>query len=37
MVMVVVIEFSGLRCQPLRRALCAFLENFHSSALIIQT
>ncbi|MVC54611.1 acetyltransferase, partial [Vibrio cholerae] len=25
------------RCQPLRRALCVFLENFHSSALIIQT
>ncbi|MCO7014097.1 acetyltransferase, partial [Vibrio paracholerae] len=23
--------------QPLRRALCAFLKNFHSSALIIQT
>ncbi|MVC24758.1 acetyltransferase, partial [Vibrio cholerae] len=23
--------------QPLRRALCVFLENFHSSALIIQT
>ncbi|ELJ8535113.1 acetyltransferase, partial [Vibrio cholerae] len=22
---------------PLRRALCVFLENFHSSALIIQT
>ncbi|HAS4421642.1 acetyltransferase [Vibrio paracholerae] len=26
-----------MRCQPLRRALCAFLKNFHSSALIIQT
>ncbi|TLE18876.1 acetyltransferase [Vibrio cholerae] len=26
-----------VRCQPLRRALCVFLENFHSSALIIQT
>ncbi|EGR0261320.1 acetyltransferase [Vibrio cholerae] len=26
-----------MRCQPLRRALCVFLENFHSSALIIQT
>ncbi|EGR2014575.1 acetyltransferase, partial [Vibrio cholerae] len=25
-----------MRCQPLRRALCVFLENFHSSALIIQ-
>ncbi|NOF01906.1 acetyltransferase [Vibrio cholerae] len=24
MVTVVVIEFSGMRCQPLRRALCAF-------------
>ncbi|EJL6861011.1 iron transporter [Vibrio cholerae] len=23
MVSVVVIEFSGMRCQPLRRALCA--------------
>ncbi|EGR0495374.1 acetyltransferase, partial [Vibrio cholerae] len=23
-VTVVVIEFSGMRCQPLRRALCAF-------------
>ncbi|EJL3955804.1 acetyltransferase [Vibrio cholerae] len=37
MVMVVVIEFGGMRCQPLRRALCVFLESFHSSALIIQT
>ncbi|HDG1730840.1 TPA: acetyltransferase [Vibrio cholerae] len=37
MVSVVVFEASGMRCQPLRRALCAFLENFHSSALIIQT
>ncbi|MCR9386015.1 acetyltransferase [Vibrio metoecus] len=27
MVAVVVIEFSGMRCQPLRRALCVFLEN----------
>ncbi|EGR4059956.1 acetyltransferase [Vibrio cholerae] len=26
-----------MRCQPLRRALCVFLEVFHSSALIIQT
>ncbi|EGR0518342.1 acetyltransferase [Vibrio cholerae] len=26
-----------MRCQPLRRALCVFLKNFHSSALIIQT
>nr|WP_119561830.1 acetyltransferase [Vibrio cholerae] len=26
-----------MRCQPLRRALCDFLKNFHSSALIIQT
>ncbi|ORP71869.1 acetyltransferase [Vibrio cholerae] len=24
MVAVVVTEFSGMRCQPLRRALCAF-------------
>ncbi|MVB90999.1 acetyltransferase [Vibrio cholerae] len=27
MVAVVVIEFSGMRCQPLRRALGFFLEN----------
>ncbi|TQQ37837.1 hypothetical protein FLL84_11120 [Vibrio cholerae] len=27
MVSVVVIKFSGMRCQPLRRALCAFLLN----------
>ncbi|HDI3160722.1 TPA: acetyltransferase [Vibrio cholerae] len=27
MVSVVVIEFRGMRCQPLRRALCVFLEN----------
>nr|WP_223232595.1 acetyltransferase [Vibrio cholerae] len=26
-----------MRGQPLRRALCVFLESFHSSALIIQT
>ncbi|MFA0900849.1 acetyltransferase [Vibrio cholerae] len=26
-----------MRCQPLSRALCVFLKNFHSSALIIQT
>ncbi|MVC72959.1 acetyltransferase [Vibrio cholerae] len=26
-----------MRCSPLSRALCAFLKNFHSSALIIQT
>ncbi|EGR2041070.1 acetyltransferase [Vibrio cholerae] len=37
MVSVVVIEFGGMRCEPLRRALCVFLESFHSSALIIQT
>ncbi|EKG0016995.1 acetyltransferase [Vibrio cholerae] len=37
MVTVVVFEFSAMRCQPLRRALCVFLESFHSSALIIQT
>ncbi|TXZ65523.1 acetyltransferase [Vibrio cholerae] len=31
MVAVVVFEFSVMRCQPLRRALCAFLFNipFH--------
>ncbi|EGR3937963.1 acetyltransferase, partial [Vibrio cholerae] len=27
MVAVVVFEFSVMRCQPLRRALCVFLEN----------
>ncbi|MBJ6896263.1 acetyltransferase [Vibrio cholerae] len=27
MVMVVVLEFCVMRCQPLRRALCVFLEN----------
>ncbi|TQO91326.1 acetyltransferase [Vibrio cholerae] len=27
MVSVGVFEFSGMRCQPLRRALCVFLEN----------
>ncbi|TXZ08671.1 acetyltransferase [Vibrio mimicus] len=27
MVTVVVFEFSGMRCQPLRRALCSFLGN----------
>ncbi|WKY95222.1 acetyltransferase [Vibrio metoecus] len=27
MVTVVVFEFRGMRCQPLRRALCAFLLN----------
>ncbi|EGR0365077.1 acetyltransferase [Vibrio cholerae] len=27
MVAVVVFEFSGMRCLPLRRALCAFLFN----------
>ncbi|EIF2259416.1 acetyltransferase [Vibrio cholerae] len=27
MVSVVVVEFSVMRCQPLRRALCAFLLN----------
>ncbi|EKF9739698.1 acetyltransferase [Vibrio cholerae] len=37
MVAVVVFEFSVMRCQPLRRALCVFLKNFHSSVLIIQT
>ncbi|HDZ9164518.1 acetyltransferase [Vibrio paracholerae] len=37
MVTVVVFEFCVMRCQPLRRALCVFLKNFHSSALIIQT
>ncbi|EGQ7787887.1 acetyltransferase [Vibrio cholerae] len=27
MVSAVVIEFGVMRCQPLRRALCVFLEN----------
>ncbi|EGR5155574.1 acetyltransferase [Vibrio cholerae] len=27
MVSVVVFEFSGMRCRPLRRALCAFSKN----------
>ncbi|EGR1837290.1 acetyltransferase [Vibrio cholerae] len=27
MVAVVVFEFGCMRCQPLRRALCVFLEN----------
>ncbi|PAR80416.1 acetyltransferase [Vibrio cholerae] len=27
MVSVVVFEFSGVRCHPLRRALCAFSKN----------
>ncbi|EGR2120127.1 acetyltransferase [Vibrio cholerae] len=27
MVSVVVFEFGVMRCQPLRRALCVFLEN----------
>ncbi|HDZ9485621.1 TPA: acetyltransferase [Vibrio cholerae] len=27
MVTVVVFEFSVIRCQPLRRALCAFSKN----------
>ncbi|QEO43574.1 acetyltransferase [Vibrio cholerae] len=27
MVTVGVFEFCGMRCQPLRRALCVFLEN----------
>nr|WP_101411717.1 hypothetical protein [Vibrio cholerae] len=27
MVMVVVIEFGGMRCQPLRRALCLIHKN----------
>ncbi|EGR0935837.1 acetyltransferase [Vibrio cholerae] len=31
MVAVVVFEFSGMRCQPLRRALCVFLESFHTA------
>ncbi|EJL6560439.1 acetyltransferase [Vibrio cholerae] len=37
MVTVVMFGLSVMRCQPLRRALCVFLESFHSSALIIQT
>ncbi|HDI3200898.1 TPA: acetyltransferase [Vibrio cholerae] len=31
MVSVVVFEFSGVRCQPLRRALCAFSKNGYLS------
>ncbi|TXZ74346.1 acetyltransferase [Vibrio mimicus] len=27
MVMVVVFECSGIRCQPLRRALCDYLQH----------
>ncbi|TQO74113.1 acetyltransferase [Vibrio cholerae] len=27
MVSVVVFEFSGMRCQPLRRALCSFCKS----------
>ncbi|EGR4429657.1 acetyltransferase [Vibrio cholerae] len=27
MVTAVVFEFSAMRCHPLRRALCVFLEN----------
>ncbi|EGR4448112.1 acetyltransferase, partial [Vibrio cholerae] len=26
------LSFVAMRCQPLRRALCVFLEVFHSSA-----
>ncbi|MBO1386802.1 acetyltransferase [Vibrio cholerae] len=37
MVTVVVFKFGVMRWQPLRRALCVFLKNFHSSALIIPT
>ncbi|TXY81401.1 acetyltransferase [Vibrio cholerae] len=29
MVSVVVIEFSGMRCQPLRRALCVIGGSIH--------
>ncbi|ENM3732367.1 acetyltransferase, partial [Vibrio cholerae] len=28
MVTAVAFEFGVMRCQPLRRALCAFLKNF---------
>ncbi|TQP13847.1 acetyltransferase [Vibrio cholerae] len=28
MVAVVVFEFSGMRCQPLRRALALFIKNW---------
>ncbi|MBO1401856.1 hypothetical protein BVH62_19775 [Vibrio cholerae] len=28
MVTAVVFEFSGMRCQPLRRALCVFIEEY---------
>ncbi|ELV8768444.1 acetyltransferase [Vibrio vulnificus] len=30
MVMVVVFEFSGMRCQPLRRALCRYQRQLRS-------
>ncbi|QKU94473.1 acetyltransferase [Vibrio cholerae] len=30
MISVVVFEFSVMRCQPLRRALCSFGENFET-------
>ncbi|EJM7234150.1 acetyltransferase [Vibrio cholerae] len=30
MVAVVVFEFSGMRCQPLRRALCALEEVWNN-------
>ncbi|TQP19813.1 acetyltransferase [Vibrio cholerae] len=29
MVAVVVFKFSGMRCQPLRRALCAYPSPYH--------
>ncbi|MCD1189545.1 acetyltransferase [Vibrio cholerae] len=32
MVAVLVFEFSGMRCQPLRRALCAYHEKSAISA-----
>ncbi|TQQ69996.1 acetyltransferase [Vibrio cholerae] len=31
MVMVVVFEFSGMRCQPLRRALVALWKNHYET------
>ncbi|ENM3811269.1 hypothetical protein NYD84_003565 [Vibrio cholerae] len=35
MVSVVVIEFSGMRCQPLRRALCLYGDNVHIFILVL--
>ncbi len=35
MVSVVVFEFSGMRCLPLRRALCANGENMNSKDVVL--